>query len=92
VWSAGDAGSTSFPCSTRRLTFGFRGRRHFLCFGPVSQAQAEILAHEARDLSGRVRTGQLALPESMNIATFLTFGGVVLVGYRRPWEPTDRDV
>jgi hypothetical protein len=69
-----------------RLTFTFRGRRHFLSFGRVTQAQAGALAVEATDLLRRVRRGEIPLPEGMNISTFLCFGGVIPIGYHRPGE------
>jgi len=74
-----------------RLTFSFRARGHFLSIGDVTPAQAEALAAEATELLARVRSGEVALPEGMNIATFLTFGGVAPAGYRKPGEPTDPD-
>jgi len=69
-----------------RLTFTFRGKRHFLSFGRVTREQAEERATESRSLLARVRSGELELPEGMNIVTFLTFGGVVPGDYRRPGE------
>jgi hypothetical protein len=69
-----------------RLTFAFRGERHFLSFGRVTPTEAEALAAEASALLRRVRSGEMELPEGMSVATFLTFGGVVPGDYRGPGE------
>jgi hypothetical protein len=74
-----------------RLGFSYRGRQHFLSFGRVTPAEAEARAAEATELLRRVRSGELELPDGMNIATFLTFGGVVPGDYRRPGEGGEQE-
>jgi hypothetical protein len=72
-----------------RLTFTFHGRRHSLSFGRVTPAEAQALAAEAKETLRRVRSGELTLPEGMNISTFLCLGGMVPGDYRRPGESVE---
>jgi hypothetical protein len=69
-----------------RLTFSFRGKRHFLAFGRVSREQAQRKADEALSLLQRVRKGELILPEGMNISTFLFMGGITPDEHRQIQE------
>jgi hypothetical protein len=54
----------------------------------VSKEQAEEQAAEAQAILARVRRVELELPEGMNIATFVSFGGVVPGDSRRPGGPS----
>ncbi len=69
-----------------RLTFTFRGKRHFLAFGKVSHEEAVEEAAKAKSLLARVRRGELELPEGMSIATYLFMGGVTPEEYRQIQE------
>jgi hypothetical protein len=69
-----------------RLTFTFRGKRHFLAFGRVTREEAERQAAAAMDLLRRVRGGELELPQGMGIATYLFLGGVTPEEYRQTQE------
>lgn len=70
-----------------RLAFTFRRKRHFLSFGRVNRSEAEAQSAAALALLRRVRRGELALPEGMNISTFLCFGGIVPDDYLPPSAP-----